>query len=108
MPWVTPIPDDRTPEEIRIAEDRQRIRQAIPYGWENHHNLLVYGATAPESWRYGICGHRHVCLALPGGWRHPYPLTPPRCDDPPAMSHSGIWIAESLRSHKAEPPASDG
>jgi hypothetical protein len=108
--WSTPAPlppDNRTPEELRIARERQLIRESVPYGWEHHHNLLAYGVTAPEGQRYGVCGHRRVCLALSGGWRHPYPFTP-QCDDPPAMSHSGIWMAEDLRSYQADPPASDG
>lgn len=111
MAWATaaPLPpDNRTPEEIRIARERQRIREFVPYGWENHHSMLVYGVPGVVARRYGVCGHGCVCLALTEGWRHPYPFSPSWCDDPPAMSHSGIWLAEDLRSYKADPPASDG
>jgi hypothetical protein len=109
--WTPPAslpPDNRTPEELRIAGERQRIREFVPHGWEDHHSLLAYGVTGPVGLRYGVCGHRRVCLAVAGEWKHPYPFSPPWCDDPPAMSHSGIWLADDLRSYRADPPVGDG
>ena len=85
MPWTEPPTLDAA--TVASNRERARIRETIPSGWGDHHNMLTYGA-GPGERVYGICGCRspQVCLRVAGTWRHPYPMSP-TCSNPPVTSH---------------------
>jgi hypothetical protein len=74
---------------------RAVVRAFVPVGDAWSHARLVYLADSAGMFggtpTYGVCGHGHVCLNLAQGWRHPQPHAPAWCDQPPSISHSGIY-----------------
>lgn len=69
----------------------QRVRDAVPLGYEVEHNRMAYGMEVHNR-LYGICAHARTCLLTSIGWLHPRPspdeIGPFVCSDPPTTSAS--------------------